>query len=411
MASVLYGAQRQRNRTAELGAMAESGTLFSVVSRISTALSSVEWHLYRSAASGRDEDRVEVTRHAALDLVRKPNAYMAASEFVEATQQHEELAGEQWWVIYRSKLASVPLELWPVRPDRMEPVPGGDFLLGYEYTTPDGYKIPLRLDEVIFTKLPNPLDPYRGLGPVGTLLVMLDAVNLSQRWNRNFFLNNADPGGILKVPARLTQTQWDEKQARWAAAHRGVGAAHRVAILEGEGTDWIPKAYTQQDMQFAELRTAGRDQVYEAWGVSGSVMGVMEGANRAIADAHRAEFAELLTVPRAVRRRTTLNSKLLPLFGPTGVGLEFDFDSPVPADKVSDSAELTAKTNAYNVLIMSGVDPVDAANVAGLPPMKHTGVVYAQAQRTDKPVTEQDVGALENRVRAAIAATATRRDR
>lgn len=358
----------QRGRTAELGAMAHSGTLYSVVNRIASAQSAVQWHLYRSAKSGRDEDRVEVTRHAALDLIHTPNAFMAETEFVEATQQHEELAGEQWWVVYSSPLAkTLPLEIWPVRPDRMCPVPGGDFLLGYEYTDPDGDKIPLRLDEVIFTKLPNPLDPYRGLGPVGSLLVMLDAVNLSQQWNRNFFLNNAQPGGILKVPSRLTDAQWQEKQQRWAAAHRGVAAAHRVAILEGEGTDWVERKYTQQDMQFAELRTAGRDSVYEAWGVSGSVMGVMEGANRAIADAHNAQFAQLLTVPRARRRRTTLNRKLLPLYGPSTQGLEFDFDNPVPDDAELENDTRDSIAQAFLNLVAAGADGNLVAEYLGLP--------------------------------------------
>jgi HK97 family phage portal protein len=357
----------QRGRTAELGAMAHSGTLYSVVNRIASSQSAVQWHLYRTARSGRPEDRVEVTRHAALDLVRTPNEFMAETEFCESTQQHEELAGEQWWVVYRSPLSPLPLELWPVRPDRICPVPGGDFLLGYEYTDPDGDKIPLRLDEVIFTKLPNPLDPYRGLGPVGSLLVMLDAVNLSQQWNRNFFLNGAEPGGVLKVPARLTDAQWDEKQKRWAAAHRGVAAAHRVAILEGEGTDWIERKYTQQDMQFAELRTAGRDSVYEAWGVSGSVMGVMEGANRAIADAHRAEFAQLITLPRARRRRTTLNRKLLPLYGTTGQGLEFDFDSPVPEDAEAENATRESLASAFLDYVAAGADGNLVANFLGLP--------------------------------------------
>lgn len=358
----------QRNRGNELKAMGESGTVFATVSRLCESVSELEWHLYRKAPSGRKEDRVEVTRHAALDLIHRPNAFMAGTEFAEATQQHEELAGEQWWVIYRSPLAkTLPLELWPVRPDRMEPVPGGDFLLGYEYTAPDGAKIPLGLDEVIFTKRPNPTDPYRGLSPIGSMLIMLDAVKQSQAWNRNFFLNGAEPGGVLKVPGRLTDEQWREKQRRWAEAHRGVNAAHRVAILEGDNVEWVPKQYTQADMQFVELRLAGRDQVYEAWGVSPAVMGVVDQINRSNAEAGKAMYADLLTVPRAKRRRTTLNHKLLPLYAATGEGLEFDFDNPVPEDQELENETRDSVASAFLNYVAAGADGNLVAEYLGLP--------------------------------------------
>jgi hypothetical protein len=48
------------------------------------------------------------------------------------------------------------------------------------------------------------MDPYRGMGVVQTILVDLDATRASAEWNRNFFLNSAEPGGIVEVDRRLT---------------------------------------------------------------------------------------------------------------------------------------------------------------------------------------------------------------
>jgi hypothetical protein len=108
---------------AQMRAMGSNGMLFAIVDRIITAYSQVEWHLYRSAASGHPEDRTEVTSHAAVDLWAQPNKFMTGPAFRETAQQHEELVGEQYWVAAKDERFNIPLELWPVRPDRMEPRP------------------------------------------------------------------------------------------------------------------------------------------------------------------------------------------------------------------------------------------------------------------------------------------------
>ncbi len=157
------GFVRPAGQLAQMRAMSSSSTLFAIVDRITTTYAGAEWKLYRSAKSGRDEDRVEVTSHAALDLWTRPNAHMTGPSFRESAQQHEELTGEQWWVIGRHENSSLPLELWPVRPDRMEPIPdANDFLLGYVYRGPSGERVPLAVDDVIGLRRPNPEDPYRG---------------------------------------------------------------------------------------------------------------------------------------------------------------------------------------------------------------------------------------------------------
>src|SRR6185312_11880223 len=118
--------------------------------------------LYQKAASGLEEDRTEVTRHAALMVWTRPNGFMAWQEFSEVSQQHLDLAGEAWWVIVRA--FNTPIEMWPIRPDRMTPVESNtDFIAGYIYTSPDGEKVPLAREDVIMIRTPAPLDIYRGM--------------------------------------------------------------------------------------------------------------------------------------------------------------------------------------------------------------------------------------------------------
>jgi HK97 family phage portal protein len=355
------------NATGQLRAMGSVGTLFAIVHRTSNATSQVKWRLYRTAKSGLDEDRIEVTSHLALDVWKKPNDFYTRQELVETTQQHVDLVGEGWWVVARDpRTRSIPLELWPVRPDRIEPIPHPtDFLTGYVYTSPDGERVPLALDEVIQLRMPNPEDPYRGMGPVQSILTEIDATRHSAQWNLNFFRNSAEPGGIIEVDKRLSDDEFDEMSARWREQHQGVANAHRVAILE-QGK-WVDRKFTQRDMQFAELRGVSSAVIREAFGMPKFAVGDVDDVNRATAEASKAWFAEMLTVPRLERIKGALNNDFLPLFGPTAEGLEFDYDNPVPPNPEQDNADRDSRASTAKILIDAGFSPSDTLTTLGLP--------------------------------------------
>jgi len=377
---------------AQLRSYTSNGTVNGIVSRTSTAVSQSQWHLYRKAKSGKPEDREEITSHAALDLWNKPNPFMPQQEFLEVVQQHIDLAGESPWVIaYDKRAKNLPLELWPVRPDRMEPDPDPDkFLLGWNYRSPEnGQLIGLGLREVIHLRTPNPLDPYRGCSPIATLLTTLGRTKAAQEWNKNFFVNSARPGGIIQVPNRLNDDEFDELRMRWNEQHRGVGNAHKVAVLEhGE---WKELGFSIKDLQVTELRESDRDEILEAYGFPRSMLGIDESANKAVAATAEYIFAKWLTVPRLQRIRGALNHDLLPLYGETARDLEFDFDSPVPQDEAAENDARDSKVNAYKVLVVDcGVDPKDAAEVVGLPVMEIRERVEAPAREKTTPAEKVD---------------------
>lgn len=362
--------QARSGQEQQLRTMGANGTLYAMVNRLSTATAQWDWKLWRKAASGREEDRVQVTKHAALDVWNKPNPFMTRKELMERVQQHLDLCGEGWSVVGYSPMAkTLPLELWPVRPDRMAPLPDPyEFISRYEYTGPNGERIPLERREVLSMMLPNPVDPYRGMGPVQSVLVHLDSARYSAEWNRNFFVNNAEPGGIIEVPEQLGDTQFDEMRDRWEEAHRGITNAHRVAILEN-GAKFVARTVSQRDMQFAELANVNREILREAFGFPKSMLGTSDDVNRAVAEAQEFVFARWLVEPRLERWKGMLNSMFLPLFGETARDLEFDYESPVSADSATENAALTAKSNAAVTLIGAGFEASEVLEVVDLPEM------------------------------------------
>lgn len=367
------------NSESQMRAMGAVGTLFAIVHRTSNSTAQVNWNLWRKSESGLKEDRQQVTRHAALDLWDRPNPFMYRQEFVETFQQHIDLTGEGWWLVGKSSTfpGAGPLELWPVRPDRMEPVPHPtDFLAGYVYNGPDGEKVPFDTDEVVLLRMPNPLDPYRGMGPVQAILTDLDSTKYSAEWNKNFFLNSAEPGGIIEVPEVLGDTEFNQLRDRWDEQHRGVTNAHRVAILEHG--KWVDRKFTMRDMQFAELRAVSREIIREAFGIHGHMLGLSENINRANAEAADTTFARWLVVERLERIKGALNNELLPMFGTTAQGLEFDYEDPVPENEELNAQLLTARANAAKALRDAGWDPDDVLVAVGLPEMRFGGGQNAQ---------------------------------
>lgn len=352
------------------------GTLFAVVNLLATSTSQVNWRLFRhSDARGRisgPDPRREVTAHAALDMWNQPNDFMTRQLFVESFQQHLELTGKAFWVVDRGP-GGIPLSMWPVRPDRMTPVPSEqDFLAGWIYTGPQGEKVPLARDTVIWLRMPDPIDPYDGAGPVGSILPDLESSRATSEWNRAFFQNSAQPGGLITVEKRLSDPEFEEMTARWAEQHQGVRNAHRVAILE-QGATWESNSYTQRDMQFIELRKDARDIVYEAYGVSKGMLGVVEDVNRSNIEGSEYIFAKYKLVNRLERIKGVFNGPYLSMFGMTGQGLEADYDNPVPDDWQADSETLKTYAHAALELIEAGYDPDDVASGIGLPAMKYIG--------------------------------------
>jgi phage portal protein BeeE len=281
----------QSGQASQLGALTSVSWLFAVVNRIAQSIAAQEWKLYRV----QNGEREEIDDHPAISLWKSANPFITRQDFLETSQQHMELVGEMW-----------------------------------------SETINLDRDDVIYTRNPNPLDAYRGIGVVQSMMVDLGAERAAAEWMYNFFKNSAEPGGVIEFPTTLQDADFERLVDRWRYQHQGVANAHRVAILE-RGT-WKDRKLTQRDMQFRELREFERDQILGAFGMPLPIMGITESVNRANAEAAEVMYARWLVRPRLMRIKSALNEKLLKLY-PDGDSLEFDYIDPVPENRESLIAE------------------------------------------------------------------------
>lgn len=373
-------------------AFKSNGTVFANVSLIARSVAAQQWGLYDAAAPGNrfttsdqgSDQRRQITTHAALDCLNSPANITVATPrgprtipawtrglLFTLSQIWLEATGKAYWITDTAEGASpFPLGLWPVRPDRMIPVPDRDrYLAGWLYRSPDGREVvPLRPDEVIFARYPDPEDPYGGCGPVRTVLTDIQAAGYASEWNKNYFVNSAEPGGVIEVPEEMSDEDFDRFTARWRETHRGVARAHRIAVLEA-GAKWVPNGHGAKDMDFVNLRDNARDIIREALAMHKVMTGVTDDVNRANAQTGEEVFASWIVAPRLDLWKEVLNTQFLPLFGPTSNGREFDYSYPTPQNREQDNAELAAKAGALSVLVAAGADPGEACTVVGLPQM------------------------------------------
>lgn len=108
-------------------------------------------------------------------------------------------------------------------------------LLGrWIYDYPQGKKIRLRPDEVIPFQEFNSENLHRGTGPVEAPALAIDTNRYAGEWNRSFFVNSAMPSVALMTEQKLTDVSYERLMAKWEDKFKGVGNAHKPAVLEGE---------------------------------------------------------------------------------------------------------------------------------------------------------------------------------
>lgn len=363
--------KKETASTQGLKSYSSVSTLFSIVSRLANDTSAVNWKLYkklndrrRSYAWDGMDSREEVVSHPVLNLLNRPNSFMTRQELFEIVQQHIDLAGEAFIIV--KKFAGIPYELWPYRPDMMRVAASAEnYIAGYVAITPDNEEVPFDPDEVIHLRMPNPMNPFRGVAPVASLLVDLDSHRMASEFNRNFFLNDATPGGMIVVPRGMNDAEFERTVARYQRNHKGVSNAHKVAFIE-EG-NWISTATSMKEMQFVELRQVSEETILKAFGFPKFKLGIVQDVNRASAEASDVLYAKSLMVPRLERIKQALNNDLLSMFGTTAQGVELDYCNPVPEDRVGESAHVKTKIESAIMLINAGFDPQETLEMFGLP--------------------------------------------
>jgi HK97 family phage portal protein len=168
-----------------------------------------------------------------IELLDRPNPRQSRFEFNEMIHTYLNIEGNAFAV-------KQPDELWLARPDRMHQVIKNNELMGYVYITEGRSRIPFLVDEIVHTKMPNPGDPYDGLGrglpPLNAAAHATDIDNKATDFLKAFFDNAAVPYGMLTTKNILEDDEVVRIRERLKEQYSSSSKWHEIMILDAEAS-------------------------------------------------------------------------------------------------------------------------------------------------------------------------------
>lgn len=304
--------------------------VFACVDKISEKVSTVPLHLYLIQNS--KGDTTEIMNHPSLDLLYKPNPFQTKAEFLKITTINKKLTGDAFWYKIRDDRGEIQ-ELWNLRPDYIEIIKDPVlYVKAYKFNKEDGTSIIIAPEDIIHHKAPNPLDQYFGISPVKPASVRIDTENYAGLYQRDFFLNNARPDGIIKANAGMALTEAQKKEIRqeFEKKHKGVGKNSKIAVVEGDLT-YQQVSISQREMDYIESMKFTRDDILVAFGVPKAIVAITDDVNRANADTSMEIFMSQVVKPEIEAIVEKTNEELIiPDFGEQ---FFIGYDDPTPEDR------------------------------------------------------------------------------
>lgn len=251
--------------------------------------------------------------------------------------------------------AGDPVELFALRPERMQVIAGADgwptafaYRVGGQVLT-----LPL-LDEdaspnLVHIRHFHPADDHYGAGCLAAADQAVATHNAAAEWNRSLLENAARPSGALVHDAGdaggLTADQFDRLKAELAQGFAGSAQAGRPMVLEG-ALRWQSLSLSPADMDFATLKAAAARDIALAFGVPPMLLGLPGDATYAnYREANRALW-RLTLLPLAGKILSALAEALETWF--PGASCAVDLDR-VPA-LAEDRERLWAQIGAADFL-------------------------------------------------------------
>jgi len=296
-----------------LGRFADQAWLYACIRVIQTKGAGVPLKVYRWDAKTRKA--VEVADHPLQILLDKPNPIMSGNDLREATLGFYDLSGNAYWLQNRI-VDGKPLELWPLNPSRIEikadPV---KYITAYDYRVNGKVVKTFKPEEVDHFKTWNPLDDFYGLSPIAAARDASDTMMFADRYNRAFFENSAEPGGVLTSDANVSEENAKRMLSIWESVHRSVRKAFKTAFLSN-GVKYQQISSSHRDMMFPELKKMTRQDVLTVFNIPPIMVGIDEEASYNNATIQERIFWKNCMIPRLQKIDSVINARLAPKYGP-----------------------------------------------------------------------------------------------
>ncbi len=249
--------------------------VYRCVSLIARGIGSVPWLIYES-----DQ---ELENHELLNLLRTPNPQQAGAAFMESLVGYLLLSGNGYVEAVLNH-RDEPVELYTLRPDRVQIVPGANGMpMAFEYQAGGQTKrIPCNpltgQSPILHLKNYHPLHDWYGMSPIEVAARAIDQHNAVGAHNLSLLQNGGRPSGALTLKptnhmSPLTDQQRENLRHDLKHVYEGSNNAGRIMILEGD-FDWKEMGLSPKDLDFLEGKNISAREIAQAFGVPPMLVGV-----------------------------------------------------------------------------------------------------------------------------------------
>jgi len=221
-----------------------------------------------------------VSDHPIMRLLScRPTERLTAFDFFKLMESRRIIYGNAYALILRDQWGT-PIELIPMPPGYMQPAQDENGKLWYLGTNPrTGEYRKFWVSDVLHYKA-FAADDLEGIGYLSRGRAVIETALQAQKYEKNFFKNNAAPSGILETEQDLSyddngsgRNKKDVIRREWEKIHSGADNAFRIAVLDF-GLKYKPISASNRDAQFIETKTASIEDIGRLFGVPLYKLGV-----------------------------------------------------------------------------------------------------------------------------------------
>jgi HK97 family phage portal protein len=287
--------------------------IFACISKTANTASQISLKFY-------DNEGDEIENHPAKTLIQRPNPFMSEFDFWSSVIIYQKLAGCAYYEKVRSRAGKV-VQLWPLRPDWVAPVPNRQRVIGsYRYGPSEQDSVPLRTEDVLAFTLWDPMGLFSSWPPVAVAARSGDVDNNVTDYLKMFMERGGTPPGLIKTVQRLKDTEIERIRQQWGKRYGGVEHWLEPAVLDADAS-YQQIGQSVKDMGFDMLDERDEVRICMVLDVPpiivGSRIGLMRSTYANYSEARSAWWEDSL-LPMYANFEDTIINSLMPEFAIPG---------------------------------------------------------------------------------------------
>jgi HK97 family phage portal protein len=345
--------------------------IWACIEKRAKAFASVKFNLYKLKNNG---DLEQVLSHPLLELLYKVNPDMTKFDFLELSMTYLDLYGASPWYLERNGTSKVQA-LYLMRPEFLTIKKSDNgTIIDYEYKI-GTFHLNIAKEDIIMLKNYNPAYPEKGLGTIEAVRMNAQQDDYMTQSNVNLLLNDTRLSGVLEIPSEPSAESLKRLEKEWGQKYAGYENTSKMKVLT-EGMKYVPIGISPRDLDFVNSQKFNRDKILAIFGVPIELLGNLQTANRASAEAVSYIFYKGTIEPLVNKYIEQLNEFLVPNFGPD---LWLDFEPLAKEDQEQ-------QVNKINTLVDKVITRNEARDILGYGAVEGGDILFNEFSKM--PLTE-----------------------